>query len=146
MAKGVYEAGLQSKAQQRQTPTEIPAVNYRNEPIPGGILGWVNRVRTGHLLKHNSEITRQGRIRPGSRSNRQLWREASKILLKEYEYWTKQLQQNRKLMAEGRGYLVKYPKIKDLPFRCNNVFLGGEWSHFSRFWEPFIESIRQVQP
>ena len=142
MAKGVFEAGLKSKAQQRQSPTEIPAVNYKNEPIPGGILGWVNRVRTGHCLKHNPQIRRQGRLRPGSLSSRQLWREASRFLLLEYDYWVEQLHRNRKLMAEGQGHLVKYPKIKNLPFRCNNVFLGGEWSHFSAFWEPFIELIR----
>ena len=142
MAKGVFEAGVKSKAQQRQSPTEIPAVNYKNEPISGGVLGWVNQVRTGHRLKHNKRLKRQGRIRPGSRSNRQLWREVSRILLCEYEHWSEQLRQNRALMAEGRGYLVKYPKIKDLPFRCNSVFLGGEWSHFASFWEPFIEMMR----
>ena len=144
MAKHVYEAGVQSKAQQRQSPTEIPAVNYKNQPISGGILGWLNRVRTRRLFKNNSllESQRGGRIRPGSKSNRQLWRNASAVLLAEYQYWVKKLHENRKLMSEGRGYLCEYPKIGNLPFRCNNVFIGGEWSQFSSFWEPFIESIR----
>ena len=142
MAKHVYEIGVQSKAQQRQSPTEIPAVNYKNEPIPGGILGWLNRVRTRRILKQNPHHPRLGRIRPGSKSNRQLWRETSTILLEEYKYWVKQLHKNRVLISEGRGYLCKYPKIGGLPFRCNNVFLGGEWSQFSSFWEPFIDAIR----
>ena len=145
MASDVFRTGLESKARQRQSPTEIPAVNYLNDPIPGGILGWLNRVRTGHLLKHNKLIPRCGRIRPGSKSNRQLWKEVSHVLLLEYQYWTSQLHENRRLMAEGRGYLVKYPKIGHLPFRCNNVFLGGEWSHFSSFWEPFIEQMRYLK-
>ena len=142
MAKHVYETGVQSKAQQRQSPTEIPAVNYKNEPIPGGIFGWLNRVRTRRLLKHNPNLFRGGRLRPGAKSNRQLWREASSILLSEYKYWTQKLHENRRLMSEGRGYLCEYPKIGGLPFRCNNVFIGGEWSQFASFWEPFIESIR----
>lgn len=144
MAKHVYEAGVQSKAQQRQSPTEIPAVNYKNQPISGGILGWLNRVRTRRLFKKNPflEPHRGGRIRPGSKSNRQLWRDASTVLLAEYQYWVKKLHKNRELMSEGRGYLCEYPKIGNLPFRCNNVFVGGEWSQFASFWEPFIESIR----
>ena len=99
MASDVFQTGLESKARQRQSPTEIPAVNYLNDPIPGGILGWLNRVRTGHLLKHNKLIPRCGRIRPGSKSNRQLWKEVSQILLLEYKYWTSQLHENRRLMA-----------------------------------------------
>ena len=142
MAQHVFKTGLNSKENNRTHPTEIPAVNYLNQPISGGILGWVNRVRTGHLLKHNPKITRGGRIRPGSRSNRQLWREASHILIAEYEYWSDVLKANRHLMSTGRGYLVKYPRIGHLPFRDNDVFLGGEWSQFSSFWDPFISSIR----
>ena len=145
MAKHVFQVGLESKARQRHTPTEIPAVNYLNQPIPGGLLGWVNRVRTRHCLKHNPHIQRQGRLRPGSLSNRQLWREASRYLQLEYDYWVQVLHENRQKMAEGRGYLVRYPKIGDLPFRCNNVFLGGEWSHFASFWEPFIAKIRYFE-
>ena len=142
MARHVYETGLQSKARQRQAPTEIPAVNYLNNPIPGGVLGWLNRVRTRHALKHNPLIQKRGRIRPGSKSNRALWREVSTVLLLEYKYWTQVLRKNRQLMSKGQGYLCEHPKIGGLPFRCNNVFLGGEWSNFSAFWEPFIEAIR----
>ena len=144
MARDVFETGQASKLQNRTHPTEIPAVNYLNQRIPGGIHGWVNRVRTRHLLKHNPELVRKGRIRPGSMSTRQIWREASKILLSEYRYWVKVLHENRKLMAQGHGYLVQYPKISHLPFRCNDTFLGGEWSHFSSFWDSFIEELRFV--
>ena len=144
MAKHVFDTGVASKAQQRRSPTEIPAVNYLNNPIPGGVLGWLNRVRTRHSLKHNPYIVRAGRIRPGSKTNRQLWREVSSILLLEYKYWVQVLHKNRKLISEGRGYLCEHPKVGGLPFRCNNVFLGGEWNNFSSFWDPFIESIRFV--
>ena len=142
MAENVFKTGLESKEKSRSNPTEIPAVNYLNQPIPDGILGWVNRVRTRHLLGHNPNLTRGGRIRPNSRSNRQIWREASKILLEEYRYWVKVLHENRKLMAQGRGHMVRYPKIGDLPFRSNDVFLGGEWSKFSSFWDSFISEMR----
>ena len=142
MAHDVFKTGLASKAQNRSQPPEIPAVNYLNQPISGGILGWVNRVRTGHLLQHNPYLVRQGRLRPGSQTTRQVWREASKILLTEYRHWVEVLKENRKLMAQGRGYMVRYPKIGHLPFRCNDTFLGGEWSHFSSFWDSFIEEMR----
>ena len=144
MARDVFETGQASKQQNRTCPPEIPAVNYLNQRIPGGILGWVNRVRTRHLFRPNPDIVRGGRIRPGSMSTRQVWREASKILLAEYRYWVNILQRNRQLMAQGRGYLVQYPKIGHLPFRCNDTFLGGEWSHFSSFWDSFIEELRLV--
>ena len=142
MAQDVFKTGLDSKERNRTHPTEIPAVNYRNQRIPGGILGWVNRVRTRHALPHNPNLVRGGRLRPGAQTTRQVWREASKILLSEYRYWVDVLKENRKLMAQGRGYLVRYPKIGHLPFRCNDTFLGGEWSHFSSFWDSFIEEMR----
>ena len=122
-------------------------MNYKNEFINGGILAWVNSVRTGKRLKYNPYIQhnlRGGRFRPGGKTNRQLWREASKILLAEYQYWAEKLESNRELIQSGRGYLVEYPKIGNLPFRSNDTFLGGEWSHFSGFWESFIEQLKLV--
>ena len=47
-------------------------------------------------------------------------------------------------MASGRGFMVEYPKIGNLPFRDNDTFLGGEWSHFASFWDEFIEGMKLV--
>ena len=142
MAEGVHRAGLEQREAAEKTSPEIPAVNYRNEPISGGLLQWVNLVRLNRKLKYNPYITRGGRIRPGGRTNRQLWKETSRILLAEYKYWSLKLKSNRQLMAQGRGYLVEYPKIGNLPFRDNDTFLGGEWSHFGCFWNDFIDQMK----
>ena len=142
MSDFVYKAGEARRQTLDNEAPEIPAVNYKNEPINGGILSWVNSVRTRKRLKYNPYIIRGGRFRPGGKTNRQLWREASKILLAEYQYWSEKLESNRELIRTGRGYLVEYPKIGNLPFRSNDIFLGGEWSHFSGFWESFIEQLK----
>ena len=144
MADHVFSVGESLRNSSEQRPTEIPAVNYQNKPINGGLLHWVNQVRLRHKLKYNPYIDRLGRIRPGGRTNRQLWREVSKILLAEYRYWSEKLKTNRELISSGRGYLVEYPRIGNLPFRDNEVFLGGEWSHFSTFWNSFIEDLKYV--
>ena len=142
MAEHVYSVGCQHRERAEKNPIDIPAVNYQNKPISGGLLNWVNLVRLNRKLKYNPYIVRGGRIRPGGRTSRQLWKETSRILLAEYRYWSIKLKSNRQLMSEGRGYLVEYPKISNLPFRDNDVFLGGEWSHFSEFWDEFIDSMK----
>ena len=119
MAEFVYKAGEAHREKAEKAPIEIPAVDYKNKPISGGLLQWVNLVRLNRKLKYNRFITRGGRIRPGGRSNRQLWKEVSEILLAEYKYWSLKLKSNRQLMAQGRGYLVEYPKIGNLPFEFN---------------------------
>ena len=142
MAENVYQAGQAHRERAEKDPIEIPAVNYENKPIPGGLLNWVNLVRLNRKLKYNPYIVRGGRIRPGGRTNRQLWKEVSRILLAEYKYWSFKLHTNRQLMSSGRGYLVEYPKLSNIPFRDNEVFLGGEWSHFSEFWDEFIDNMK----
>ena len=142
MAEFVHKAGHEQREAAEKTSLEIPAVNYKNEPISGGLLQWVNLVRLDRKLKYNRLIERGGRIRLGGRTNRQLWKETSKILLAEYKYWSLKLKSNRQLMAQGRGYLVEYPKIGNLPFRDNATFLGGEWSHFREFWNTFIDEMK----
>ena len=142
MSDHVFKEGESRRKTGDRRPIEIPAVNYLNKPISGGLLHWVNQVRLRHRLKYNPYIVRGGRIRPGGRTNRQLWREVSKILLAEYRYWSEKLKTNRDLMSTGRGYLVEYPKIGNLPFRDNDVFVGGEWSHFSSFWDEFIDGLK----
>lgn len=133
MAGFVFAEGEKMRQKTDKSPPEIPAVNYKNEPLSGGLLQWVNLVRMRRKLKYNPYLQRQGRLRPGGRTNRQLWKEVSKILLAEYRYWSEKLQHNRQLMATGRGFLVEYPRIGNLPFRDNETFLGGEWSHFASF-------------
>ena len=142
MARFVYEEGERVRAARDRNSAEIPAVNYQNKPINGGLMHWVNLVRLNRKFPYNPYIVRGGRIRPGGRTNRQLWKEVSRILLAEYRYWSEKLKQNRQLMSSGLGYLVEYPKISNLPFRDNETFLGGEWSHFSEFWEEFIEDMK----
>ena len=142
MAEFVHDTGRKQREAAEKTSLEIPAVNYRNEPLSGGLLQWVNLVRLDRKLKYNRLIERGGRIRLGGRTNRQLWKEVSRILLAEYQYWSLKLKSNRQLMAEGRGYLVEYPKIGNLPFRDNSTFLGGEWSHFREFWNTFIDEMK----
>ena len=142
MSEHVFSTGESLRTDRHRGSQEIPAVNYQNKPISGGLLQWVNRVRLRHHLKYNPYIQRGGRIKPGGRSNRQLWKEVSRILLAEYRYWSEKLKRNRELMATSRGYLVEYPKIGNLPFRDNDVFLGGEWSHFASFWDEFIDQTK----
>ena len=142
MSEFVHKVGQDHRDRQNQGPTEIPAVDYKNRPLKNGLLDWVNSVRLNRRFKYNHLIPRGGRIRPGGRTNRQLWKEVSRILLAEYKYWSLKLKYNRQLMAQGRGYLVEYPKISNLPFRDNAVFLGGEWSHFACFWNEFIEAMK----
>ena len=142
MAEHVYQAGQEYRERAERDPIEIPAVNYENKPLSGGLLNWVNLVRTGRKLKYNPYIQRGKRIKPGGRTSRQIWKETSHILLAEYRYWSQKLYQNRQLMSSGRGYLVEYPKIGNLPFRNNDVFLGGEWNHFRSFWDEFIEEMK----
>ena len=142
MAEHVFKEGESLRSQSQRAPPAIPAVNYLNKPIKGGLMAWVNRVRLRYLFKHNPYIPRGGRLRPGGRTNRQLWKEVSRILLAEYRYWSEKLVTNRQLMSTGRGYLVEYPRIGHLPFRDNDVFLGGEWSQFSEFWDEFIENLK----
>ena len=142
MSEFVYKEGEKHRSKTENSPTEIPAVNYENKPIPGGLLQWVNLVRLNRKLKYNRYIVRGGRIRPGGRTNRQLWKEVSRILLAEYRYWSEKLHHNRQLLATGRGFLMEYPRIGNLPFRDNDTFLGGEWSHFASFWDEFIEQMK----
>ena len=142
MAECVFKTGQAQREATEKVPVEIPAVNYQNKPISGGLLQWVNLVRLNRKLKYNPYIQRQGRLRPGGRTNRQLWKEVSQILLAEFKYWSLKLKYNRQLMARGQGYLVEYPKIGNLPFRDNDCFFGGEWSHFSCFWNEFIDSMK----
>ena len=142
MAEHVYQVGLAHRERAERDPIEIPAVNYENKPIPGGLLNWVNLVRLNRKLRYNPYIVRGGRIRPGGRTSRQIWKEVSRILLAEYRYWSKKLIYNRELISQGRGFMVEYPKIGNLPFRDNDVFLGGEWSHFREFWDEFIDGMK----
>ena len=79
MAKFVYEEGERIRRQRDRGPPEIPAVNYKNEPINGGLMHWVNLVRLNRKFKYNPYIKRGGRLRPGGRTNRQLWKEVSSI-------------------------------------------------------------------
>ena len=117
MSEHVFAAGEQQRQLKRNGTSEIPAVNYQNKPIPGGLLHWVNQVRLKRKLKYNPYITRGGRLHPNSRTNRQLWKEVSRILLAEYKYWSEKLVSNRELISSGRGYLVEHPKIGNLPFQ-----------------------------
>ena len=145
MSEFVHKTGQEHRDRQNQGPPEIPAVDYKNRPLKGGkdgLLNWVNSVRLNRRFKYNHLIQRGGRLRPGGRTNRQLWKEVSRILLAEFKYWSLKLKQNRQLMAQGRGHMVEYPKVSDLPFRDNSVFLGGEWSHFSCFWDEFIDLMK----
>ena len=142
MSDHVFNVGESLRSSTNKKPVEIPAVNYANKPITGGLMHWVNQVRLRHRLKYNPYIDRGGRHRPGGRSNRQLWKEVSYILLAEYRYWSEKLQTNREFISSGRGYLVEYPKIGNLPFRDNDVFVGGEWSHFASFWDQFVEDLK----
>ena len=142
MSDHVFSVGESIRNSAEKTPLTIPAVNYQNKPISGGLLHWVNQVRLRHRFKYNPYIVRQGRLRPGGPTDRQLWREVSKILLAEYRYWSEKLKINRELISTGRGYLVEYPKISNIPFRDNDVFVGGEWSNFSSFWDEFIENLK----
>ena len=117
---------------------KIRAMNYLGEEFPGGLLGWVNAVRSGRYFSDNPEIVRGPHINSGERSNFWLWNYVSDVLLAELNYWTKVHKMNKDLDPSK----AKYPDITKMIFRHTDDFVGGLWTDFSKHWEPFVHEMR----
>lgn len=116
----------------------VRAMNYRGEPFPGGLLGWVNSVRSGKYFPDNHRIERGPMFKTGEKSNFWLWNYVSETLIHEFDYWTEWHQKNKKLPPEE----TKYPDISKMIFRHSEDFVGGLWSDFHKHWERFVDEMR----
>ena len=116
----------------------VRAVNYKGEPFPGGLLGWVNSVRSGRYFSDNPKIERGCEFKAGDRSNFWLWNYVSETLVHEFDYWTEWHKVNKNLPPSD----TKYPDISKLIFRHSEDFVGGLWTDFSKHWMRFVDEMR----
>ena len=117
---------------------KIRAVDYRGRPFPGGLLGWVNAVRTGHYFADNPRIERGPVIKGGERTNFWLWNFVSQTLLHEFDYWTEVHKKNATVDPKD----TRYPDISKLIFRNSDDFVGGLWCDFEKYWQRFVDEMR----
>ena len=115
----------------------VRAINYKGEPFPGGLLGWVNSVRTGQYFPDNKRISRGPALASGEKTNFWLWNYVSETLIHEFDYWTEWHEQNKKLKPED----TKYPDISKMIFRHSEDFVGGLWTDFSKHWQRFVDEM-----
>ena len=116
----------------------VRAMNYKGEPFPGGLLGWVNSVRSGRYFADNPKINRGCEFKAGEKSNFWLWNFVSETLVQEFDYWTEWHKINKTLPADQ----VKYPDISKMIFRHSEDFVGGLWTDFSKHWMRFVDEMR----
>ena len=115
----------------------VRAMNFKGEPFPGGLLGWVNSVRTGRYFPDNTKIERGKALVSGEKSNFWLWNYVSETLIHEFDYWTEWQKVNKTLKPEE----TKYPDISKMIFRHSDDFVGGLWSDFSKHWQRFVDEM-----
>ena len=131
----------QVRKDRKKRPRAIRAQNYRGDTSNNYLLNWVNSVRCGKRFSENRNHVRGPKLLHGQRSNHQLWENVSEILTKEFHYWMAIHKENQKLPVDQRSK-VRYPLVEDLIFRVNDDFVGGLWSQFFKYWEPFINELR----
>ena len=134
MTKIIHESVMKVKKGRRK----IRAVNYMGQPFPGGLLGWVNSVRSGLYFRDNPKIDRGPVFKSGEKSNFWLWNFVSTTLLCEFDYWSEIHKQNAKVKPED----TKYPDISKLIFRNSDDFVGGLWCDFEGHWQRFVDEMR----
>ena len=117
---------------------KIRAIKYNGEEFPGGLLAWVNCVRSGQYFSDNPKIDRGPSFVSGEKTNHWLWNYASTVLLCEFEYWSVVHKQNQNVPSEE----VRYPDINQLIFRHTEDFVGGLWSDFHKHWSKYIDEMR----
>ena len=119
---------------------KIRAVDYLGRPLPNGLLGWVNSVRSGKYFGDNPKINRGPAIKCGEKSNFWLWNFVSDTLLAEFDYWSDVHKTNATVKPED----TRYPDISKLVFRHSEDFVGGLWCDFESHWQKFIDEMRLV--
>ena len=119
---------------------KIRAVDYKGRPLPNGLLGWVNSVRTGKYFSDNPKINRGPAFTSGEKSNFWLWNFVSETLISEFDYWTEVHKKNATVDPKD----TRYPDISKLIFRNSDDFVGGLWCDFERHWQRFIDEMRYV--
>ena len=125
-------------AQLKKGRRKIRAVKFDGTEFPDGLLGWVNNVRNGTYFSDNPNVHRGPVFKSGEKSNHWLWNFVSVTLLSEFEYWSRVHQENQKVDPSE----ARYPNLHQLVFRHTDDFVGGLWSDFSKYWEPFISEMR----
>ena len=117
---------------------KVRAMDYTGSEFPGGLLGWVNAVRSGKYFGDNPDIDRGPRFVSGEKTNFWLWNYVSEVLISEFHYWTKVHQEN-KTMDPAK---TRYPDITKMIFRHTDDFVGGLWTDFSKHWKTFVNEMR----
>ena len=130
---------LQKRYQKKSR--QIRGQNYKGESTHNHLLNWVNSCRSGKRFPLNASIQRGEPFSYGEKTNQQLWEYVSETLIHEFHYWVKKDKENQKL-PKSQQQKIDYPKLDDLIFRHNDDFTGGHWSHFAKFWDPFIDEMR----
>ena len=113
-------------------------MNYQGKPFPGGLLGWVNAVRSGKYFGDNPKIDRGPVFVSGEKTNFWLWNFVSQTLLSEFDYWSDVHKQN----AGKDPKDTRYPDVSKLIFRHSEDFVGGLWCDFEQYWQRFVDEMR----
>ena len=135
-------SNLQKKYQKKAR--QIRGQNYKGESTHNHLLNWVNSCRSGKRFPSNPNVQRGSPYSYGEKTNQQLWEYVSETLISEFHYWVDLDKKNRKL-PKNQQQKMSYPKLDDLIFRHNDDFTGGHWSHFAKFWDPFIDEMRYFE-
>ena len=117
---------------------KIRAVRHDGTEFPGGLLGWVNNVRSGVYFSDNPNVSRGDSFTSGERSNFWLWNFVSETLLAEVDFWTKIHKANQKCDPSQS----RYPDLEKLIFRHPDDFVGGLWCDFEKHWQKFVDEMR----
>ena len=117
---------------------KIRAVDYLGRPLPNGLLGWVNSVRSGKYFGDNPRINRGPVFKSGEKSNFWLWNFVSDTLISEFDFWSEVHKNNAKVDPKD----TKYPDISKLIFRHSEDFVGGLWCDFEKHWQRFVDEMR----
>ena len=127
-----------SVADMKKGRRKIRAVDYQGRPLPNGLLGWVNSVRSGKYFGDNPKINRGPVFKSGEKSNFWLWNFVSDTLISEFDYWS----DVHKLNATVDPKDPRYPDISKLIFRHSEDFVGGLWCDFESHWQRFVDEMR----
>ena len=141
MTQMIRDTHSETKAATKNKHRIIRAQNFRGESSQNTLRNWVNSCLSGQRFPDNPRVRRGPRIGHNDWSNFKQWEYVSETLQHEFHYWSEVEKINRSLPSE-RQKEVRYPRLDDLIFRHNDDFTGGHWSHFAKFWDPFIDEMR----
>ena len=139
MSQNIKDFAARIKSNNERKSRKIRAHDYLGVSKKNHLLKWVNSCLRGERFAHNPNITRGKKLELTDWSNHKLWEYVSETLIHEFHYWT---DIHKKNLGQKDASKVLYPQVTDLIFRENDDFVGGLWSDFSKFWEPFIEEVK----